>query len=38
MKGLISNYEYLMKVNQYGNRSVNDLSQYYVMPWTVAEF
>ncbi len=38
LKGLISNYEYLIKINQYANRTINDLSQYYVMPWTIAEF
>lgn len=27
-----------MKLNQFANRSVNDLSQYFVMPWTVGEF
>ena len=38
LKGLITNYEYLIKINQYANRTVNDLSQYYVMPWTIAQF
>jgi len=27
-----------MKVNQFAGRSINDLSQYYIMPWTIAEF
>ena len=38
LKGLITNYEYLIKINQYANRTINDLSQYYVMPWTIAQF
>ena len=38
LKGLISNYEYLIKINQYANRTINDLSQYYVMPWTITQF
>lgn len=32
-EGKISNYFYLMMLNQYGSRSYNDLSQYPVLPW-----
>lgn len=34
----ISNYEYLMYLNQAGNRSINDLSQYPVFPWILSEY
>ena len=34
----ISNYEYLMYLNQAGNRSVNDLSQYPVFPWILSQY
>ena len=34
-KGYISNFEYLMKVNLFGNRSYKDLNQYPVFPWLV---
>jgi hypothetical protein len=27
-----------MLVNKFANRSPNDMSQYYVMPWTIFEF
>jgi hypothetical protein len=27
-----------MKINKYANRSPNDLSQYFIMPWSIAEF
>ena len=36
--GEISNYQYLMRLNDLAGRSFNDLSQYYVFPWTVANF
>jgi hypothetical protein len=29
----MSNYEYLMRLNQYAGRSYNDISQYPVFPW-----
>ena len=29
----ISNYEFIMWLNIYANRSFNDLSQYPVFPW-----
>ena len=34
----ISNYEYLMMVNEYGGRSVCDLAQYPVFPWVLADY
>ena len=36
--GDISNFSYLMRINDLGSRSFNDLSQYYVFPWTVINF
>ena len=32
----ISNYEYLMHLNESGNRSFSDLSQYPVFPWVIS--
>ena len=32
----ISNFDYLMQLNQLASRSFNDLSQYPVMPWILA--
>ena len=34
----ISNFELLMWLNIYANRSYNDLSQYPVFPWTLIDF
>lgn len=34
----ISNYEYLMHLNESGNRSFSDLSQYPVFPWVIREY
>ena len=34
----ISNYEYLMHLNQAGNRSLSDLSQYPVFPWILKNY
>ena len=36
--GAMSNYEYLMYLNLFGGRSFNDLSQYPVFPWVVADY
>jgi hypothetical protein len=36
--GLLSNYQYIMRLNDLTGRSFNDLSQYYVFPWTVTNF
>lgn len=35
---LISNYEYLMRLNIISGRSWNDVSQYPVMPWILADY
>ena len=37
-KGKLSNFEYLMVLNKYGNRSVNDISQYPIFPWVTTDF
>lgn len=37
-KKSISNYEYLMRLNNLAARSFNNLSQYPVMPWILALF
>ena len=34
----ISNFEFLMWLNIYGNRSYNDISQYPVFPWILANY
>lgn len=34
----LSNYEYLMHLNEVGNRSLSDLSQYPVFPWVIADY
>lgn len=37
-KGLISNFEYLMILNKFGNRSYNDISQYPIFPWVLNKY
>ncbi|KAL4491970.1 hypothetical protein ABPG72_008391 [Tetrahymena utriculariae] len=32
-KGELSNFDYLMLINQYSSRSFNDITQYPVFPW-----
>ena len=34
----ISNFEFLMWLNIYGNRSYNDISQYPVFPWVLGSY
>ena len=34
----ISNYEYLLFLNNQGDRSKNDLTQYPVFPWIIADY
>jgi factor associated with neutral sphingomyelinase activation len=34
----ISNYDYIMHLNQAGNRSFSDLSQYPIFPWVISNF
>jgi hypothetical protein len=37
-KGIISNFEYLMHLNTYSGRTLNDISQYMVYPWTLQDY
>ena len=34
----ISTFEYLMRLNRLAGRTYNDLSQYYVFPWVIADY
>lgn len=34
----ISNFEYLMQMNTFAGRTYNDLSQYPVFPWIIADY
>merc|ERR1719334_1449911 len=36
--GVISNYDYLLYLNSQADRSFNDLTQYPVFPWVVADY
>lgn len=38
MKGEISNFHYLMLVNTLAGRTFNDLTQYPVFPWVLADY
>jgi hypothetical protein len=35
---LISNFEYLMRLNIMAGRSYNDITQYPVFPWIIADY
>ena len=37
-RGEISNFQYLMNLNTLAGRSYNDLMQYPVFPWIVADY
>ena len=37
-KRQISNYDYLSYLNSYADRSINDLTQYPVFPWVIADY
>lgn len=37
-RGLLSNYQYLLHLNNLADRSCNDLSQYPVLPWVIADY
>lgn len=37
-KGEISNFEYLMHLNTIAGRTYNDLMQYPVFPWVLADY
>ena len=36
--GLISNFDYLLYLNSAADRSFNDLTQYPIFPWIVADY
>ncbi|KAL6073187.1 NSMAF [Balamuthia mandrillaris] len=36
--GQLSNYDYLVLLNSMAGRTINDLTQYPVMPWIVADY
>ena len=36
--GIVSNYDYLLHLNSLADRSFNDLTQYPVFPWVVADY
>mgnify|MGYP000216635965 CR=1 FL=1 len=37
-EGLVSNFEYLMALNSFAGRTRNDLQQYPVFPWVLADY
>ncbi|KAK2858608.1 hypothetical protein Q5P01_003228 [Channa striata] len=37
-RGQLSNYQYLLHLNNLADRSCNDLSQYPVFPWVIADY
>ena len=37
-QGKMTNFEYLMKLNTYAGRSFNDVNQYPVFPWILADY
>lgn len=34
----ITNFDYIMHLNQAGNRSFSDLSQYPIFPWVIQDY
>ena len=36
--GLISNYDYIMYLNEMSGRSFNDISQYPIFPWVLSNY
>lgn len=38
INGRVSNFDYLMYINTIAGRSFNDLCQYPVMPWVIAQY
>lgn len=38
VNGCISNFDYLMLLNKWANRSFCDISQYPVMPWVLKQY
>lgn len=37
-KGTLSNFDYIMILNKYCNRSINDMSQYPIFPWVLTDY
>ncbi|KAL1006960.1 hypothetical protein UPYG_G00079710 [Umbra pygmaea] len=37
-RGHLSNYQYLLHLNNLADRSINDLSQYPIFPWIIADY
>lgn len=37
-RGELSNFEYLGLINRYSGRTTNDLAQYFVFPWVIANY
>ena len=37
-KRKMNTYEYLLYINKYGSRSLNDINQYYIFPWILLDF
>ncbi|KAK7198580.1 neutral sphingomyelinase activation associated factor-like protein [Novymonas esmeraldas] len=37
-RGAVSNYEYLLLLNKWSSRCANDVFQYPVLPWVVADY
>uniref|UniRef100_A0A8D0A6R7 Neutral sphingomyelinase activation associated factor n=1 Tax=Sander lucioperca TaxID=283035 RepID=A0A8D0A6R7_SANLU len=37
-RGHLSNYQYLLHLNNLADRSCNDLSQYPIFPWVIADY
>lgn len=38
MNGDISNFKYLMHLNDLAGRTFNDMSQYYIFPWILTNY
>jgi hypothetical protein len=38
VNGDISNYTYLMHLNDLSGRTFNDMSQYYIFPWVLTNY
>ncbi|KAF5306415.1 hypothetical protein FQA39_LY08924 [Lamprigera yunnana] len=36
--GYVSNYDYLIYINSLADRTINDLTQYPVFPWVIADY
>ena len=35
---LLSNFDYLMILNKYSGRTLNDVNQYYIFPWVIQDY